>query len=124
MPNVRVHHMAFDAVKRKEVLGMVGHGGYYSCCYCDIKGVHTGGIGGKVVFPYRDAINANLRTDKEIREVMSKIDDIEDPDVRKGIVDKSPLLDLKHFSFIDQIGLDYLHNYCLGKSLSGSIICL
>ena len=29
MKHIRVHHLCFDAVKRKEVLGMVGHGGYY-----------------------------------------------------------------------------------------------
>ena len=29
MKNIRVHHVCFDAVKRKEILGMKGHGGYF-----------------------------------------------------------------------------------------------
>ena len=112
MKDIRVHHMCFDAVKRKEVLGMKGHAGYYSCPYCDIKGVY---LAGKVVFPHKDAIKANLRTDAEIREIMNNIDKLEDPDDRKGILSKSPLTELDNFSFVEQVGLDYLHNYCLGK---------
>ena len=115
MKQIRVHHMCFDAVKRKEILGMKGHGGYYSCPYCDIKGIY---LAGKVVFPYKDAIKANLRTDEEIRKIMDKIDEIEDPDERKGILSKSPLTELDNFSFVAQIGLDYLHNYCLGKFIT------
>ena len=115
MKNIRVHHLCFDAVKRKEVLGMKGHGGYYSCPYCDIKGVY---LGGKVVFTYKDAIKANIRTDEEIREIMNNIDKIEDRDERKGILSKSPLTELENFSFVEQIGLDYLHNYCLGKFMA------
>ena len=45
---------------------------------------------------------------------MDNIDDIEEPDERKGILSKSPLTELKHFSFVENVGLDYLHNYCLG----------
>ena len=93
---------------------MKGHGGYYSCPYCDIKGRY---LGGKVVFPYKDAVKANLRTDLEIRDIMDHIDELDDPDDRKGILAKSPLTELQHFSFVDQIGLDYLHNYCLGKCI-------
>ena len=46
---------------------------------------------------------------------MAKIETIEDPAELKGIVGKSPLLELNNFSFVGQIGLDYLHNYCLGN---------
>ena len=74
MKHIRVHHMCFDAVKRKEILGMKGHGGYYSCPYCHIKGTY---LGGKVVFTYNDSVKATLRTDKEIREIMERIDQIE-----------------------------------------------
>ena len=45
---------------------------------------------------------------------MQNIDLIDDPEERKGILSKSPLLDLENFSFAEQVGLDYLHNFCLG----------
>ena len=91
---------------------MKGHGGYYSCPYCDIKGTY---LGGKVVFTYKESVKATLRTDKEIRDIMERIDKLDNPDERKGILSKSPLTELENFSFVDQIGLDYLHNFCLGK---------
>ena len=121
MKNLRVHHVAFDAVQRKHVLGMIGHAGYYSCPHCDIRGEYHEKKK-KVVYPYKQALKANLRTDSSIRTTMTKLDVITEAEERKGIVAQSPLLDLNHFSFTDNLATDYLHFLCLGKFITNAQI--
>ena len=88
---------------------------FISCPFCEVKGQY---IDRKVVYPCKDSFKAKQRTDDGIRETMRDVETNDDTQKLKGIVAKSPLLELKHFSFVGNVGLDYLHQFCLGIYLA------
>lgn len=85
-----------DAPARSMLKQIIGHGGYYACERCEVKGIHVG----KVVYP---DINSPLRSDDSFR-------------CKKQIshhTGNSEFLRL-NFGMVSQFPLDYLHLVCLG----------
>ena len=69
----------------------------------------------QVVWP-SSTLNGEPRTTEKVKEILDKID--ENPaisrDERKGMVGRSPLLDLDYYDFVIDTNCEYLHNVCLG----------
>lgn len=125
LPHVKLHHCSFDAPKVSEVAGIKGHGGYWSCIICNIKGERYAKRnkkgekveGEKTIFTVEATREASLRTDKGIKYIMEHLDEL-DEEGREGIMFESPLLNLDGFNFEKHLAVDYLHLICLGKCVT------
>lgn len=77
----------------------------------------------KLVWP-SSTINGEARTKEKICEIVRKIED--DPNLskeeKKGIVGRSPLLDLDYFDIVLDAPTEYLHSVCLG--VVKRLVCL
>ena len=71
----------------------------------------------KLVWP-ASSMNGENRTKEKIIDITNLIEEQGeqnlDPLVKKGIVGKSPLLELEYFNFVIVIPCEYLHTMCLG----------
>ena len=75
-----------------------------------------GGNKSHIVWPYSSSINQKPRTNGEIREIVIRIENNEilSPEEKKGIVKRSPLLDIHYFNFVRDVPVDYMHAVCIG----------
>ena len=69
----------------------------------------------KLVWP-ATTMNGEPRTKQEIKRIVEKIErgDPMTKDEKKGIVGKSPFLDIEYFDIVRDIPTEYLHGTCLG----------
>ena len=78
-----------------------------------------------IVWPHTTA-NGEPRTTQKVLEILDKIDASETgkipPDEAKGVVRRSPLLDIPGFNFTMDSPTEYLHAVCLG--VSKRMVCL
>ena len=69
----------------------------------------------KIVWPACTR-NGECRTEAKIRRIVEKIE--ADPNLpaseKKGVVGRSPLLDLENFDYVNDVSVDYMHAICIG----------
>lgn len=96
--SIRIVGFCCDAPAKKDILGIKGHGGYFSCTKCTVRGTT---VCGKRVFTELDCA---LRTNEDTINMV-------DSNYRQcdTILTKIPGID-----FVKSIVLDYLHLVCLG----------
>lgn len=60
--------------------------------------------------------HAEYRTEEKMKEILDKIE--ENPDLpaneRKGVIRKSPLMELEGFDFLRDVNVEYMHALCIG----------
>ena len=73
----------------------------------------------QVVWP-ASSRNGELRTVQKVKDIVTLIENDHtnelSRDDKKGIVGKSPLLDLEYFNIVSDVPTEYLHSVCLGGS--------
>jgi hypothetical protein len=102
-----------DAPKRAKFRGLKHHGGYYCCDYCEQKGMRQGRKGGPCSFPY-SVRKATPRSDVRFREQITKRYTKKNGYDGKGIMSKSPLLELPYFDMVNSIPCEWMHLVCTG----------
>ena len=70
----------------------------------------------KVVWPYSTSKDNDPRTKQNVLDIVNRIENGENltKEESKGIVGRSPLLDLENFDFVIDVPTEYLHSTCLG----------
>lgn len=106
--NVTVLCTTLDAPAKASVQNIMGHSGYSSCHYCEVRGVKYGVS--HVRYPYsninrkrshKNAVKQMIKSRNEHRLVLGF----------KGI---SPLIAMPDFNVIDGFAIDYMHAVLLG----------
>jgi hypothetical protein len=114
--DIHLSQVLNDAPKRAKFRGLKNHGGYYCCDYCEQKGIRKGRRGGPCWFPYT-VRKATPRTDVRFREQVTKRFTKKNGFDGKGIMSKSPLLELPYFDMVNSIPCEWMHLVCTGKSM-------
>ena len=70
----------------------------------------------KVVWPYSTSKDAEPRTKENVLAIVNRIENDENltSEQCKGVVGRSPLLNLENFDFVLDVPTEYLHSMCLG----------
>ncbi len=110
---VTVDYFIADAPMRAFAKRMKGHAGRYSCETCEARGVC---VNRKIVYPGCMVMQRRRTKERWLENVV----DLEQQQVGgfttqvKGVMGRSPLLDLHSFNIIDQAPTDPLHRDWLG----------
>lgn len=107
----------FDSPAKAAVTNLKQHNGHYGCLYCYIQGESLGR--GKMVYPIT---SANLRTDKELRNHMSKA--LKTGKVVMGVKNISSLKALPSFNITKGVVIDAMHAVFLGVVKQHTVLLL
>ncbi len=118
--DLQLRRISVDGKEEQAIKGHISNTGFYSCCRCKSKG--TSELSGRVHFPCK-LHNATPRTREEYINIFERFPegnpDTSDPllrDIFKGMLKRSPLLDLPDFDFVDGFTIDSLHQLHGGLS--------
>ena len=116
-------HFVGDNPKRADAKCVLNHSSQFPCEYCFCRGTNFTPKSGpnepkkrsRIVWP-ASSMNAEPRTDRKVREIVEKIEN--EPNLskleKKGIVGRSPLLDVPNFSYVRDSPTEYMHSVCIG----------
>lgn len=119
----KLKHFIADNPKRALARFCLNHASLYPCEYCFARGTkytppsgqNEGKKRSKTVWP-ANSVNAEPRTTQKILEIIEKID--QNPflskEEKKGIIGRSPLLDVPDYDFVRDSPTEYMHAVCIG----------
>lgn len=111
-----------DLPKKADLLGLRHCGGFYACTYCTIEGVH-GSTSGTLSYPESHRAAAEPRTHESTLEIVNHRDYAwaSHPNHRstfkhqlKGVLQRTPLLDVPLFDVVNDVPVEYMHAVHLG----------
>ena len=119
--NVIITRVIADGLEQNFVRGMIATTGFYSCARC--KSMGSTRLKGSVYYPLRDN-NLEPKTHQYWVRVlekypngskdMTKDEALKTRDIRMGIEQRSPLLDLPGFDIVEDVCMDPMHMLHMG----------
>ena len=111
---VKLKRVAADGLEQNVIRGLVSTNGFWSCAHCLTKGSTK--VYGTVHFPLREN-NPIERTSDDIRELIDNQTHLfikdkfyaQKRDLRVGIKNRSPLLDVEGFDLVQDVAIDSMH---------------